>query len=681
MKKLIKNIINKKVCIISFIIWTILHISGISNLFLIEYSPERMILYSLLHLIFIYILIFNISNIIKNKEKEMGNITWKSFIIVFSILLGLLLIMWPGTWSWDDIFILDSASYLQPLAWQHFICSVFYILCIETIPLPAGIIFIQIIIISIIISNSITKIIDVLGTKNNKAIVLGIAIISLFPPIVLYLLSGFRMGLYSFFELYFIVNLIYIYCKNKKINISQIIILCFFATIIASWRTEGIYYCMMFPIILLLMDKKIISKKMIFICFIVVTSSTLIIMKYNNYLIGSNNYSLTATINPVSELVKKADKSDEKYIKKIDKVVDTNFIKKNPKLNGEGCYWSGVCVKKYSNKEYKDYLKAYMKLGIKYPDVVFKSMWSTFYDGGSGQGKGGYQTTRNVLHKNATTNIYEKDTKVYNKWYEFNSKYKFPINKSIRKKVILLLGGTDEKGKINIIHRVFWNYIIPILLLLLLLILNIIRKRWFISVIIFTILLKIPILFISSPAPYFMYYLSVYLCGYILFFMEVCSFVRDKKKQNRSIDKKESIDVKHIWNQFISFILISGVGWCIDFVIYNLLTIFLNFRVLYANILSSIPAITYVFLMSNKKIFKNTKSKLNLRTKYIIYFGYQIILLLVVSNFGELLYKYLYNIVTIKILLSNLKLFIKIIITPITMTLNFIIMKNLIEKI
>ena len=146
-----------------------------------------------------------------------------------------------------------------------------------------------------------------------------------------------------------------------------------------------------------------------------------------------------------------------------------------------------------------------------------------------------------------------------------------------------------------------------------------------------------------------------------------------------TITKKEKI--KKIIKQFIPFVMVSGIGWIIDFSVYFVLTHFINLNVATANIFSSIPAITYVFLMSNKKIFKNNNSKLKIQYKYLIYFCYQLILVFCVSMFGEFLYNILQDKITITFLLENLKMVIKILITPITMTINFIVMKNLIEKI
>jgi putative flippase GtrA len=143
----------------------------------------------------------------------------------------------------------------------------------------------------------------------------------------------------------------------------------------------------------------------------------------------------------------------------------------------------------------------------------------------------------------------------------------------------------------------------------------------------------------------------------------------------------KQINVKRIFHQFILFVLVSGVGWLMDFSIYTLLSYLTDLKVIVINIISSIPAITYVFLLSNKKIFKNEHSRLSLKTKYLLYFAYQLVLLLCISAFGELLYGIFIDVITVPFLLEHLKIVIKILITPITMTVNFIVMKNLIEKL
>ena len=139
--------------------------------------------------------------------------------------------------------------------------------------------------------------------------------------------------------------------------------------------------------------------------------------------------------------------------------------------------------------------------------------------------------------------------------------------------------------------------------------------------------------------------------------------------------------LKNLIKQGLSFILVSGIGWIFDFTTYLILTNIFNLNVMISNMISAIPALTYVFAMSSKRIFKNDNSKISVKFKYIMYFAYQIILVTTVSFVAGLLYDYLIDIVTIDMLIKHMKLVIKIIITPITMLLNFIIMKNLIEKL
>ena len=49
--------------------------------------------------------------------------------------------------------------------------------------------------------------------------------------------------------------------------------------------------------------------------------------------------------------------------------------------------------------------------------------------------------------------------------------------------------------------------------------------------------------------------------------------------------------------------MVSGVGWVIDFGIYTLLTGPMSFPVALSNYISSVPAITFVFFVSTRKMF------------------------------------------------------------------------------
>ena len=136
--------------------------------------------------------------------------------------------------------------------------------------------------------------------------------------------------------------------------------------------------------------------------------------------------------------------------------------------------------------------------------------------------------------------------------------------------------------------------------------------------------------------------------------------------------------MKKLIIQFFKFLLISGTGWLIDTTIYTILTVILKYNVIFSNILSSIPAITFVFFVSTRKIFLTHIGKFSLKQKYLIYILYQIILITTVSLIGQILYNISENLLSNKELL---KIIIKLTITPITMITNFFVMKFLAERL
>lgn len=133
--------------------------------------------------------------------------------------------------------------------------------------------------------------------------------------------------------------------------------------------------------------------------------------------------------------------------------------------------------------------------------------------------------------------------------------------------------------------------------------------------------------------------------------------------------------------QIFKFIGVSGIGWIIDFTLYLIITFLFQIKVGYANFVSAIPAITFVFIVSTKKIFIKSNGCINLKYKYMIYCVYQIFLISIVSILGQYLYEYvcMFNIEAININQIS-KIGVKLIITPITMIFNFFIMKILIER-
>ena len=141
------------------------------------------------------------------------------------------------------------------------------------------------------------------------------------------------------------------------------------------------------------------------------------------------------------------------------------------------------------------------------------------------------------------------------------------------------------------------------------------------------------------------------------------------------------LNLKKIFKQFINFLFLSGIGWIIDFILYLFFSNVFNLKIIYSNILSSIPAVTFVVFVSTGKIFSKNNSRISLKEKYLIYFLYQLILIVLISSLAQYLYLLSLKNISMNVELKLLKIIIKILITPITMLINFIVMKFLIEKL
>ena len=137
--------------------------------------------------------------------------------------------------------------------------------------------------------------------------------------------------------------------------------------------------------------------------------------------------------------------------------------------------------------------------------------------------------------------------------------------------------------------------------------------------------------------------------------------------------------LKDLIIQGFKFFGISGIGWLIDFTVYNILGLF-GIAPGICNIFSTLCGVTFVYFVSTRKTFNVNLKRLSLGQKYFIYIAYQIIMILLSSKAIAVL--------DTKLLASSIELFsqhsrvlAKIFVTPFTMICNFIFMKVLSEKV
>lgn len=137
--------------------------------------------------------------------------------------------------------------------------------------------------------------------------------------------------------------------------------------------------------------------------------------------------------------------------------------------------------------------------------------------------------------------------------------------------------------------------------------------------------------------------------------------------------------MKKLLMQSLKFVGLSGIGWLLDFGTYTLLG-FASSNVVLNNIISSWVGVTFVFIFATRNVFKNN-SKISLKWKYLIYLLYQLVLIFLISKLLGVINTSMENNINIVLIVKFSALISKILVTPITMVLNFFVMKGVIEKL
>ena len=131
--------------------------------------------------------------------------------------------------------------------------------------------------------------------------------------------------------------------------------------------------------------------------------------------------------------------------------------------------------------------------------------------------------------------------------------------------------------------------------------------------------------------------------------------------------------IKKIFLQAFYFFGISGIGWILDFCTFILLG-FISENLIINNTVSSWIGVTFVFCFATRTVFNNSN---RLYLKYFIYLVYQILLIYGISK----LLNYINLLIAEYLVGSFIPVIAKMVVTPVTMILNFIFMKNIVERI
>ena len=428
----------------------------------------------------------------------------RNTLIYFVINLAVLLLVWPGIWRMDEFGILNSATLLLPVFWQNYLTSLFYVFSLMLIPAPAGIVIVQCACISLLAGYVITWF-----EKGFGRLGLLSFIPFLFFPVLDSNLYPMRMSLYAFLELSLVILLFETRQQSEKLT--KCILL---AAVVTVWRTEAVYYFVFFPLLLvILLAKKLDKKKLVrSVCgYLVLTLILFVPQTLGNRLTSGSQYDLTSVVLPLVDLVQKEDEvnPDSEELKKIDAVVSVDAAIEGARegKNGISLFWSNPDFVRtdYTSAQYSQFKSAYYQLILKHPGVFLKERFTCFMQ------------SEDLLEN--TTELFDKEG---NANYDTFRGYPLtkPVNKELRSRVICLLewrhypSYTDKKAGYSLIY----SPILPIILLLLCWGGCLVRKKWPVFFILSLPLIKLPLILLTAPSRLFMYYYSLYLIGYMLFF-------------------------------------------------------------------------------------------------------------------------------------------------------------------
>ena len=506
--------------------------------FTYESVTEHMIIVKIVFLIaiiFWWCFVLNIYRKIKERDAIYVR-ALRFFLVYFLFILILFVVLWPGTWSWDDLWTLNQIStYSSFTPWQNIITGIYLDLLLQIIPFPWGIILIQNIIIAICVSCIIVKLEKYykLVFSNNKIIDMIIKLIPFFlPPVLMYQLSGYRMGMYVHLEALLLVLLLTGY-KDKEWRWNQSLLICFLTVIVSIWRTESFIYILL-AIGTYCVIRMQLYKKAMCICLILIGFFSL--NQWQNAQLGDDNYKIISIMGPCVELVRVADPiSDADELANIDKITSIDIISDNPYLDGEELYWHTDCVRNMNDNPYDDYtvedynlyFKSFLSLSVKYPMIVLKERWNTFWNSAVVS-----DVTTTNINRSATLfddNVTNNALTSVSSYDCFSSK---PILYKLRKATIFLFGGFDINGSPMITRKLVWNSIIPILIIVYACIHSLTQKRWYWVLICSAVISRLAIVFLTQPGSWFMYLLSFYYLGMFYGIYNFMEQLRQVKKNN-----------------------------------------------------------------------------------------------------------------------------------------------------
>lgn len=436
--------------------------------------------------------------------------------------LVIFVLIWPGAWGNDDLYVFALAQSLQVTAWYHFLSSVYQILVLMLLPFMAGTVLVQLVLASGMLGYlmaSLQEVVERYAAERGRSVKNGrwVALLYLpflLPPILLHNQQPFRPTWTSWVEVFLLSAMAIWYTAGKPLSRKKWVVIVCLGALTATWRSECVYYLVMVPLFLFLFTrKKLLRGGMAVLGSVLVVVLAQASTRYNNYLQGGSDWSYqsVAFCRQIVTAVQASDpEEDGKFLEKIDPVFDVQACKEY--LGPISGAYDHVIRKdtEVTEEMWGNCLQGAVALVLRHPDAVLAERWDLFantieYTIYSGQ-KSVFVTSSELYDK-----PWEELRNIQQNFFTDMPALANPINKELRTHVIHTL--LDWKVPTNRLVSLSWKMLPPFAVLIVLLPVLALWKKWFLFWVDAACVAHIGTVFLSAPTSYFMYYLAPYMAG------------------------------------------------------------------------------------------------------------------------------------------------------------------------
>lgn len=431
-------------------------------------------------------------------------------IFLVNLLLGtvMLFCIYPGGWRWDDIIQLNATveTGTWPI-WQGYLTTLFYMLCLITVPVPAFIVFVQVVVISLLATAIVVKIARMLECKEWYVAVPAL-LLGLLPPTLNMNLYPLRSAMHSYLEVLLLVTLGECCLDKSRWTLRRLIGLSVLTSIVAVWKSECIIFVAIVPVLVLVFEqrgKRIRSAATVLLLVVAIVLGLSLYPRFGTSLEGnSEDYTMTVYVPSLPYFVHTAkERGDAAYLDKLSDIYNNEVLERAyaEGKSGEDIYWHEnewpyIAVPKDSRDKafYARCRDLFIEGAIRYPGAMLQSRWNQL------MASMDFQWT-----PDRTNMLPKRKGVVYDK---FNKNY--VMNKQIKPKLRDFVTSYMEASKR--FEGLTWVYNLGIPLAIVLVLMAFLSiKRSLLALLPLTLLVHNAAVFLSAPAYYFMYYYSLYV--------------------------------------------------------------------------------------------------------------------------------------------------------------------------